>query len=417
MKKILLLLFIVCNLSFSQTNYKPAYYITNSGNKVEGFVLYSDLQADKGIYFKTNMKDNDVLISKNDFTELVLGDQKYISKKVEYAANHLTDSSEFIKDDNSPVLKTEQLLLLVLIEGTVSLYVATFDQTTLYFIKTQDSEMLKCLIYYKYKEIDNKANNGYIVNEYNFYKKQLLQYVNCEADANLAKFRTVGYFENDLKKVVSIYNICKSGSNNDMNRNTKKPKLRFAALVGAKMQLVKLTNSYFYGPIKADNYISPSVGLELSYLFPTNSEGAEVFFRVTFDKVEYNSANETRISTGVTTIYEVVDFKSNFLHFAGGPRYYFNGGTKRGLFAQGALEYTILFGDEFGYSTSTSNIQNLANIKTQSYLSINLGVGYLFMKKVAVDVNYAIGSQFLPSGFANFDSQISNFNLNLKYIF
>ncbi len=416
MKKIAALLLLTFNFALSQNNYKPAYYITNLGNRVDGYVLNSDLQETDKISFKTDLDKDNVIVNIKDFTEIVVGNEKYISRNVEYAINRLTDSSDFIKENNDPIFKTQQLLLSVLIEGNASLYVASINEVTLYFIKMADSEKIINLVYYKYKEIDDKENNGYGNYENNLFRRQLLQYANCPSDGSLTRFNSVSYLENDLKKVVNDYNVCKNGVSSDLTKNIVKQKLKIAIIAGAKFQDVHVDSNDFYASPKSDINFSPSLGLELSYRIPSKSESTEVFFRITFDKVDYLSENVTPNPSGTSIIYETVSFKSNFLHFEAGPRYYFSGGKKSSMFVQAAFAYTMLFSDKFGYSVSTSeNNQSLIYFDTQSYLGANFGLGYQFDKKYSIELGYNVGSEFSPSSY--FKNGMSSFGLNLKYVF
>lgn len=405
MKKLVLLFLFSTSILFSQ-DYKTGYYISNSGNKIEGLIQDSNMDRDY-INFKYDPSANVSQVSINNFKELTVGNDKYISTNVEYALNRLNESNRRI--DNEPKMENKKVLLKTLIEGEVTLYQATIEQMTFYYIKTPGSDEIKYLLYYKYQNADlNSEENGR-------YKRQLLQYLSCGSNTTSDKFFTIPYYENELKKVVNDYNICKNGTSNDVSKVSEKSKLKFSVLVGAKSQITGFKSQELYGSPETDNYITPSVGIELSYLIPSGSHSYEVFFRVSYDRVEYESRQNTRVITGVSTIHETILFETNFLHFDLGPRYYFSGKTNSSFFIDAAFQYNVLMGNEFSYSY-VENGDSKSVLPTKSGFSFGAGIGYIYNKKYSINLGGSFGANYMQKN-TLIENNSSSLSLNFKYTF
>ena len=409
-KNLLLLLLIICNLSFSQ-DYRSGYYISKSGNKVEGLILDSNLDRDY-INFKSDSSSSKSKIYINTFKELTIGSDKYISADVEYAINRLNEFSRTI--DNEPKMDNKRLLLKTLIEGNATLYQGVIEGETVYYLKMLESNEITYLLYYKYPNSDVTVAD-ITSNENLKYQKQLFQYLRCGKNSTYDKFYNVQYFESELKKLVNDYNISLGSVSKEISEVNEKFKLKFSVFAGVKSQVNNFKSQYFYGKPESDAFVTPSAGLEMSLLLPSASRAFEVFFKATYDRVEYESRQQTKIVTGVSTVNEIIIFKTNFLHFDLGPRYYFSGKSKSSLFIEAAIQYNLLLGDNFIFSYS-DELFNVLPDATISSFSFGGGIGYIFNRKYSVNLGGSFGANYMQKN-SPIENNSSSLSLNLKYTF
>ncbi len=404
-KPSLLLLLFFTSVLFSQ-DYRTGYYISNSGNKVEGEILDAGFDRDY-INFKSNAAGNESKIDISNFKELTVGSDKYISVEAEYASNRLTESNRRI--DNEPKMTSKRLLLKTLIEGGVTLYQGVIAGEIFYYIKTPGSDQITYLLYYKYPNADLTTG------ENTQYKRQLFQYLSCGDNSSFDKFYKIPYFENELKKVVNDYNICKGGVSNDVSKVNEKFKIKFSVFAGVKSQLTKFKSQQLYGTPESGSYVTPTFGLELSYLAPSVNRSFEVFFRASYDKVEYESNKDTQVANGVSIIHETLLFETNFLHFDLGPRYYFSGKSKSSFFIEAAFQYNVLIGDEFSLSYSQTGDSKTV-MPTKSGLSLGAGIGYIYNRKYSINLGGSFLANYMQKN-TLIENNSSSLNLNFKYTF
>lgn len=391
MKKIIVLLVVMTfNLSFSQSDFKSGYYISNSGVKVEGFINDYKLDDNDFIYFKKDKSDKEIQIRIDDISELQIENtDKYLSRIVDYDVEYTKDFSSSTRKDTEPKIGKRQLLLKVLVEGDASLYAATINEVAFYYLKMTNSEALIYLIYNK-SVYDNK-----VLNENTKFRRQLFDNIKCGTNSTYQKFYKIEYYGDELKNAVNDYNVCKSGTTIDLTKNEVKEKLRFSVFLGAKFNNISFENEYFYSQSFKESSTSPTIGIEMSYMLPLKKNTTELFFRASFDKAKISYEHQQQIPSSISTIYEQFDFSSNFLHFNLGPRFYLKNKSNNSVFIDASLEYTMLFSDETTFSSSVAfNTTNIKHANSNAALSFNLGIGYQFLKRYSIDVRYTTNNDY-----------------------
>ncbi len=394
-------------VSYSQINYKPSYYVSKDGKKIEGYVLDSNIIGNDFILFKKAISDIESKINIVDFSELVVDNQeKYISTNIDYTINRLNESSLTINEDMQPKYASKFLLLRVLVEGEVSLYTTEIQESAFFYVKEINSEKLINLVYYKYRDSDNE------IDEYNLFKRQLFKLANCGPDSSFVRFNSLKYFEKDLIKTINDFNVCKKGITDDYSIKIKKNKLKYYFLAGVKRKNISFNKSTnFLGQIPENTFYSPTIGFETSILLPTKSNQFEIFFRVEFDRINYNSRTETPYpNSNLTIFYEEIKFKSNFIGFIVGTRYSFN----KSIFIKGATGLSVPFSDDFRYFSVTVPVwDTYKKLDLNSSLNFNLGLGYLINKKYSLEFSYSSASSYL--NFTNFNNKVSSLDLIFRY--
>lgn len=413
MKKFILIALLTFTISYSQKEFKPGYYISVSGVKTSGYIKDDGFVDNNFFYFKKDLNDNETTVSIDAITELQIeNSEKYLSRVVDYD----TEVAAGINNSVEPAIGQKRTLLEVVVEGEANFYIAEINGLSFYYIQMSGSDTITYLLYKK------NIDRSILLGENTKFKRQLFDNLKCGSDYNYAKFQKLGYYEDDIRKMVNAYNICKSGKTDDMTKKEPKEKIKISVLAGVKKNVTRFDSGYAYSTLDSGGNVSPSVGVELSYLLPFRNKSTELFFRIAYDMIKHETQNQTPIPFTVpsTTLYETLYFKSNLIHFYFGPRYYLSGKRASSIFAQAAFEYVVVSGDEATFTATTvgSNPQTAGvHIDITSTFFFNFGLGYLYKKKYGIEFNADVAGNFVETNSMKFSNKTSSFSLNLKYIF
>src|SRR5215467_5077527 len=213
------------NIAFSQIRFEPAYFITNSDQKVNCLIKNADWHYNPAS-FDYKIDENDVPAHANidSIKEFrVQGYAKYVRADVniERSPDFGSDINE-LSSSRTPDFQKEKLFLKVIVEGPANLYVYEQAKYVRFFYST-DSKPIEPLIYKAFRTDD--AN----FQENKTYISQLQQDVAC---AN-SSADYVGYHERELVKYFSAYNQCKGFSKKEeMTKRAERKKFFFSVIGG-----------------------------------------------------------------------------------------------------------------------------------------------------------------------------------------
>ncbi len=385
MKRIFYCLFILVSLnSFAQINFEKGYYITQQGEKKEGFIKNIEWKNNpKSIEFRTDPKGKTTTYTLEDIAEFSVSEFNF--KKFEVNIDRSSIITSKLSHDKNPVFKKETLLLQLLIEGDADLYTYKEKSLTRYFLLLNDN--IEQLVYKKY--IQNKSQ----VAKNNLFKQQLSQKLKCNS-LQAKQFENLTYSKADMTGIVKDYNTCK---NPDFVYNKKENKGSFQLSIrpGVTFNNFKILSDSYYADSEVVNFKSMPgfrIGAEVEYIFPINKNKWSLISEPTYN---YISA-------------ETIDFRGdpsyldyNSFELPLGLRHYLflNDNSKIYLNASIIVVFQL---------DSTVRMFDGYDFEFESGTNFALSIGYKFKNKFAIEYQYKANEQL------DFDRgtihQTTNFN-------
>ncbi|NDI98244.1 hypothetical protein GWA97_04070 [Flavobacterium sp. LaA7.5] len=386
---------------------QQGYYITNSGQRVDGYFKTTDFYNTESLQFKQQSTGESFSsIDVNTISEYGIGTEfKFIKKTFQ-----IDDSETNLKrlsTISEPKWVTITGFLNVIIEGEASLYSYRNDRGEKFFysIPTKDIEQL---LYKRYRV----SETG--IAENNLYLQQLLNNVRCESmERNL--FATIAYEEKDLMRIFKKYNECNGDSYVAYNNSTGiKSKINFTAFAAADYMSFGIEGSGADSDV--ENFISPSVGIEVALVLP--NEKWEFFSRVEFESfsAETQVFYKQGVSSVVTEDYEI---DTQTLNFKIGLRYNIIAKPSGNFFVDGAFGFSKPFGDIKAEITTSTNdesafVSQLQTFELDTSFCANFGIGYMYKNKIGAAIRYETNRNMFANG-GELTTDISRIGLNLRY--
>ena len=271
------LFLLVPFLSFSQSNYKPGYIVTNDGEKIPGLINYKEKeQTPTSVNFKPG--------------ERAAAQTYKIADCMEYGLNGLETYQRFAvdvsqsKEDlfdlsfglDTTVIRDTVFLKVVQAGKNVTLYSYSDRIKTRYYVKEQDSSQPIELVYAIYYVMENgTTGNRNKTGTYNKYVRQLngLMLKNhVLTPANADKLRNITYNKGPLLGIVSLIN--------DEHAATGKKGTRF--FVGAALNASK--TNYVSSPV----WNRPGATAKTSHA-PMITAGIDLFSNPNIGRVIYRA--------------------------------------------------------------------------------------------------------------------------------
>ena len=213
---LLALLFFATTSLVAQIDFKPAYYLDNTGNKTECLIKDLDWKSNP-LSFEYKMGENDaVQVGKiENVQEFQIGEfTKYVRKTVEIDR---WDNSSAPSIQKSPIFKSEILFLKVLVVGKANLYVYADGSFTTYFYNVDDKNPQQ-LIQKQYVINDGSKD---IVYKNDLYKSQLQSALGGDI-VNQSDTKNLSYFRNDFLKLFQKFNQSNGENKNMISSNSLK---------------------------------------------------------------------------------------------------------------------------------------------------------------------------------------------------
>jgi hypothetical protein len=244
---------------YSQTNEYSGYYITGTGQKVEGYFKHANFHNSNSLEFKKSPAEEYVHLSPDNIIEYGIGsDFKFVKQtvKIDKSDNNNVRMYSTVKD---PQFVTETLFLNVLVEGQdASLYSADINKSLRYFYALADKTQITQLIYKKYTSVQGITS----INK--DYQRQLYTDLNCKNET-VDKFSQLEYDKDELVNFFVGYNTCKeSQSVTYTNKGGKKIKFLYNVFAGIYNSTLTIEGERL--PKASNTAISYGFGGELSFL-------------------------------------------------------------------------------------------------------------------------------------------------------
>lgn len=359
-------LFIIATNCFSQITYEKGYYITESGEKVEGFIKNTDWQNNPTKFtFKTSETANPEIKTAKSIKEFgVYGVNKYIKRTVKYdKSSNSIGNLNYNKEIN---LAEEELLLQVLIEGVADLFVYRKEQVEKFFYKTQSND-IKPLIYKKYLDPENS------IKEINSYKNQLWNNLKCDPKLT-EEIKKTKYYRKDLTNLFKSYNQCKNANYNDFFKSKRKSRFMLNLRAGVRNSSLSVEHySVDFKNVDFDNKLGVRLGIEAEFILPFKKNKWSVFFEPTYQ----NYKSEKRL----TDPDQIAKVNYSSIEIPLGLRYYMFLNKNSKLFLNGALILDFPQNSDITFERS----ENLAMSERSNFV---FGLGYNYNSKYSIELRF-----------------------------
>ena len=246
----------------AQSKFQSGYYIDNSGNRIEGFILNRDWKNNPNEFrFRETAEDEFKSLTASDVREFGITDVvRYGSFTVDIdrSGNRLAVMSR----NREPSFTKETLFLRYAIAGEANLLAYSEPDLIRYFLNKAGKTTQ--LVYKPYRNTTNKVLYN------NDYKFQLLNDLECES-IDLARVRSTEYSLKSLSNLFVSYHDCKGVEAVDYrNKKTNDNKFRVSALVGFQSTQMSLKSEVFDEEFDFDSHTGFVFGAEVDYQLPFN---------------------------------------------------------------------------------------------------------------------------------------------------
>jgi len=411
--KLLLIFILLPFISTAQTNYKPGYVVTLTGDTLHGFIDYKEWENSPAkINFKANLQSNEAknFSPGNSAAFGINGFEYYEQYKLSVSLSRVDPERMSTGVDTSTTTAT--VFLKVVVKGkNVNLYEYNDDIKLRFYIKDRSSGKPDELILRTYLDPDNSTR---IVTQTR-YKNQLQQLASKYQVSNEKLTKIIegsNYTEKDIIDIVSKINEAE----NRLNNIRKIAPVRFFLGAGINRSSLKYSgNTYLalnanskagYGPklaIGIDAFSNPNVG---RLILRAELSLATTGLQVNSNTSPYASQSFSQFVIALTPqlIYNFYNTESLKIYTGAG-------------FAINLPKYT---NDHYDYdpdpySGTRSVIKNYPNLAS-TYVSFSGTLGFVLSKKYEVYASY-IPSAVVTDHYELFSGAITSLQLGFNYLF
>ncbi len=312
MKKLLFILtLIVCFNSYSQTSFEKGYYISETNQRIDGFIKNLDWKNNPTTFeFKSSEKGNPEVLTIESVKEFGID---MVSKYNRHLVN-MDRSSDLVSQlgtDKAPILKEEQLFLKVLVEGKANLFLYEDGNVVRYFY-SKDSLDIEQLIYKRYLTPERKIalNKTYTQQLWNQLKCPTISFSNVE---------NINYKQKELVNFFLKYNECNNSVSTNFQTEKKADLFNLSLRAGLNSSSFSVEYNRFETNRGADfgQKLGFRAGVELEFILPFNNGKWGLILEPTY---QYFKAS-TPMSSQTTSWEASIDYTS--IEVPLGLRHYF----------------------------------------------------------------------------------------------
>lgn len=374
-----LLFFLAIILSFncySQIGFEKGYYIDNNNQKINCLI--------KNIDWKNNPTEFEYILSENSDPKIetiksvkefgINNISKYIRINVDI--DRSSDNINELGDEKKAILKKEELLLKVLVEGKASLYQYVDGNLKRYFYN-KDNANIEQLIYKSYRAAENKIGKN------NRYKQQLWNDLKC-SDFKISKIENLDYKKNSLVNFFVEYNKCNNQEYVNFEEKQKRDLLNLTIRPRINTSSLTIQNSVSNSrDSDFKNKIGFGFGVEAEVILPFNKNKWAVAIEPTYQSFKSEKkTNVNNVSGGV--FIETVDYNS--LEIPISLRYYLFLNNKSKIFINASSIFDLSPNSSIEFTRNDGSIISSLDIKARFNLAI--GIGYKQNDKYSIELRY-----------------------------
>ena len=381
----LLIILLCTTASYSQISFEKAYFIDNSGKKIDCFILNKDWRYNpKEFEYRLYEDGENKTASIESVQEFaIINGSKYIrtTVKMDRSSNSPTEMSY----EQGPVYNEETLFLKVLVEGNASLYSYNEINLIRYFYNLDDLP-IRQLIYKKYKTQDKTSidtrKNKVAVN--NWFRQQLLSSLTCET-IKQSTIANLHYYQGELRKVFVKYNLCKNPEYIEKKEKVKRDLFNFSIRPGINSSSLDVVGLSIFNSrnTEFDNKITFRIGAEFEFIPPFNKDKWSIFAEPTYQYYQSSQTNETDDVSGGNLLAEV-DYSS--IELPVGIRHYFFLNSTSKIF----LDVSYIFDFNSKVSLTYKRADGTPYDEYESWGSYNFGfgMGYKYNDRYSIEFRY-----------------------------
>jgi len=384
MKKFTILLILAINFTaFAQTNYEKGYYLTNTDEKVYGYILNNDWNKTPTEFnFKKNLEEDEQIISINN-AKLFSIENKKKYERFTVAIDTSKTGLGNIDYDRNPKFKEFTVYLEKLVEGPANLYSNNSTNTNNKYFFSLGTSLPSQLVYKEYLvNINGALRSG----ENSYYKQQLFNNLKCES-IELKDANSLDYKERSLIKFFNNYNNCKD-SNYSNYYKKEENKGAIALTVRPGLTYSSITFEYenrFSDKFteELDSKLGYRIGIEFEYILPFNNNKWGLLFEPVYTSYSSEVFLEDTEASSFLDTRQNVEAEYNALGLQIGLRHYFYINEKSSIFAN------IAYYQQFSAPNSTLDFQKTKDFGFHdSSNNFAIGAGYNFNRKFSLEINY-----------------------------
>lgn len=385
----------ISTVSNAQINFEPAYYITNSNSKIEGFIQNIDwLDNPTEIKFKSSEQSESTTFTVDDIKEFGIVDG-VVYKRYDVSIDKSSDSNDRLSEERAPVFENETLLLKKIIEGEASLYYYSGFGVKRFFY-TLDDTPIKPLVYKRFRNSATEIG----VNE--LYKQELKTYLTCSTISD-SNYKNLKYKISPLLNFFKLYNECKGSASTVFNQESQKfsgeSNFKLRAKVGARSNSFSFTSNNSNTVTDFPNKIGVQLGLEGEFIFNFNRNKWSALVEATY----FGYTDEIMGSgSGFNQTFEI-DYSA--IEFSLGARhsFFFNENSRAFV----TLNYILPI--NINQSLTRSISSDFDEFTTLSNVALGAGVEY---KKISAEFKYGFDRSLING----LDTKYSNISLTVGYL-
>lgn len=385
------------------------YYITEAGQRIEGFFNATDFNDVSLLQFKTSRKSDYSSFSTDGVKEYGINDNEFKFEKHTVQID-VSDTGKKLSIQKYPEMKTETLFLNVIVEGYATLYSYTKDYKTKFFFSTKKKPgELEQFIYKKYQSEEGVAENV-------AFRQQLFNAVRC-TNQMIVDFFEVRYDKKELADIFKNYNNCTDSKYTYYyNGFRKKREVRYTVFAG--LHKMNFGISEGFPPVNGrETSASYDFGFEAAYVLP--SEKFEVFAQITYQSLSGKNVDSYDQGYNILTSTYKVDGAAVNVFF--GPRVNFLMNERNKIFVDASFGMSFPVGLDVSRSSrikTTSGLEYDGDsdlFSASTSFCINFGVGYAFNDKFGLSLRYETNRDVLDDVYTPYKTKINRIGLNLRY--
>ncbi|MFC6269130.1 outer membrane beta-barrel protein [Frigoriflavimonas asaccharolytica] len=400
MKKQLLFFTLILPFFFNaQFTFDKGYFIDNEGTRIDCVIKNFD-RSETPQEFEYKLENSDVLLKKSpksvSYFE-IYDVAKYVGAEVDFEKY---DSDIRNLDTNkNPNFESKNLFLRIVVDGEYDLFKYLVGKQTTFYYRKGDGK-IRPLIYKPYE-----IKTGSIA-----YNKQYIDEIEKEVTCDNVsdKLRTPDYYEVDLRKYFNAINLCVDSDYTKLE--VKKSSGKFNVYIRPRLNLNNLQfNTNVPGQIfEMDSKSSFGFGLELEYLPGFTNQKLALIFEPSFQTYKAENTFIIPKSYGGNLIANI-DYKSLDLEF--GFRYYIFIDNKSKFFVN--TFFVTNFNKQSSFTLKTEDGTIIENSEGLSQLTLGIGVGYNYNKKISAEIRYNSPKRIIIPN--NADTGYQNLSFALGY--
>lgn len=409
-KPILTALFTLISFCvFAQISFDPGYFVNNEGKKIECLIRNHDRKANPARFEYQLAEGSPTSIATIDSVqefEILNTAHKY--QRCHVAMEHTSTDLKSLAEEKDVTFREEVLFLKVLVEGQGTLFsYYSGSGAEKYFFRVGDGKV-EPLVSYSYLGEQNKLV------ENNSFRQQLWDHLRCPSSSREA-FHRMLYKKNSLVEAVVAYNECQKATYINYSARKNKGTFHIALKAGVNAaameveQIVTYHLSYGYDSYhireqhtsKFDQKLSPVIGVDLEYVFPSYKNKWSMFFQPAFqyyrnksEMMVYNNSPSPSFpgqlgggKVEVTANYSHVTLPVGLRHY-----FFLDDGAK--LFLNGALAWNVILNPSRVFTVERLSVYpefKHKRIHTQPGLFV--GAGYTLRNNLSVEAVYHIAKE------------------------